>query len=193
MYRLGLSNFSKRIHGIFAKFNSERGSVSLLIIGLFIVLFTTTIVLTDISSIYLAKRSLILTTEAAVQRGMKNLDSSKYYSGEYNLTEMLGTVVGRGQGDPGIPIDCEAGKRDVEEVIFNWKTRGDSYNRANLRDVSLDSFECDGFQIYITSSAVARIPIPIPFTNIETVHIKTHAGAVGERAKTNNFYGLDIG
>ncbi len=157
------------------------------------VLFTTTIVLTDISSIYLAKRSLILTTEAAVQRGMKNLDASQYYSGEYNLTEMLGTAAGRGQKDPGIPIDCGAGKRDVEEVIFNWQTRGDSYNRGNINGVSLDSFECDGFQIYITSSAVANIPIPIPFTNIESVQIRTHAGAVGERAKSNNYSGLDIG
>lgn len=193
MFLLGRRPVRRYFHKILVDFKSERGSVSLLIIGLFIVLLLTTMVLTDISAIYLAKRSLSLTTEAAVQRGMRNLDASQYYSGEYNLTEAVRTAIGRGGSDPGIPIDCNAGMRDASDVISGWKERGVAFTRANLESLSIEKIECDGFTIYIESSAVARIPIPIPFMNIDSVIIHTFAGAVGERAKTNNYYGLDIG
>ncbi len=64
----------------------ERGSISILTIGLFTLLLTTVLALSNISAVYLAKRTLILANEAAVQRGGENLDQSAYYSGEYNLT-----------------------------------------------------------------------------------------------------------
>jgi hypothetical protein len=59
--------------------------------------------------------------------------------------------------------------------------------------VSLRVFDCDGFQIYIETTAVATLPIPVPILNFREVAIHSYAGVVGERAKTNNFYGLDIG
>jgi hypothetical protein len=43
------------------------------------------------------------------------------------------------------------------------------------------------------TAAIAQIPIPIPFINQDEVAIHSFAGAVGERAKTNNYYGFDIG
>ena len=171
----------------------DRGSISVITIGLFVVLLTLALVLTDISSIYLAKRSLSLASESAVQFGMKNLDAQSYYSGEYNLNQLLVNSLGQPETDPGIPIDCEAGLRDVRSALNDWQVSGGASTRKNLENISLTDFQCDGFQIYIETSAIARIPMPIPFIDRDEVLIKTHAGAVGERADTNNYYGFDIG
>lgn len=175
----------------FAK--EEDGSISILTVGLFTIVLTTSLILTDISSIYLAKRSLSLATEAALQRGMKNLDEESYYSGEYNFNQLLVNSFGEAEVDPGIPINCDAGLRDVREVLDGWQFRGAASVRENVEKLTLRNFECDGYQIYIESAAIARIPIPIPFINLDEVEIYSFAGAIGERAETNNYYGFDIG
>lgn len=175
------------------KFREEDGSISILIIGLFIVLLSLSMILTDITSIYLAKRSLTTMTEAFAQRGMRNLNKDAYYQGEFSAIQGLKGIVGAGEKDPGIPIDCAAGERDIQQSIFGSLIFNTPMSRANLRDVSLRVFDCDGFQIYIETTAVAILPIPVPFIDLRNVSIHSYAGAVGERAKTNNFYGLDIG
>jgi hypothetical protein len=173
--------------------SGDRGSISVITIGLFVILLTLALVLTDITSIYLAKRSLSLASEAAVQYGMKNLDAESYYSGEYNFNQLLVNSLGQAEVDPGIPIDCEAGLSDVRRVLDGWQRNSSASKRENLSETLLTDFQCDGFQIYIETSAIAHIPIPIPFIHLERVAINTHAGAVGERAETNNYYGFDIG
>ena len=181
MYRLGHN------------FREEDGSISILIIGLFIVLLSLSMILTDISSVYLAKRSLTSMTEAFAQRGMRNLDRDAYYQGEFNALQGVKSILGAGEKDPGIPIDCAAGKRDIEQSIVSSTNFATHMSRTNLKSVNLDVFECDGFQIYLETSAVATLPIPIPFIDLSEVPIRSHTAAVGERAKTNNLYGLDIG
>jgi hypothetical protein len=171
----------------------NRGSISVITIGLFVILLTLSLILTDISSIYLAKRSLSLASESAVQYGMKNLDEESYYSGEYNLDQLLINGFGGAQADPGIPIDCNAGLKDVQKVLNDWQSLSSASNRENVRSIGLTDFQCDGFKIYIETSASALIPIPIPFIDLDEVRIKTYAGAIGERASTNNYYGFDIG
>ena len=56
----------------------ERGSLSVLIMSLFLTIVATLLILTNISSVYLAKRSLTQITEAAAQRGVRNLDLDAY-------------------------------------------------------------------------------------------------------------------
>ena len=180
-------------HSFHRFIRNDRGSISVITIGLFIILFTIALILTDISSIYLAKRSLSFASEAAVQYGMKNLDTESYYSGEYNLSQLLVNSLGQAEVDPGIPIDCSAGLNDVRQILDDWQRNSAASQRENIENFQLTDFQCDGFQIYVETSAIARIPIPIPFINLDEVLIKTHAGAIGERAETNNFYGFDIG
>ena len=178
----------KRLLGIIG---STDGSIAIITFGLFITLLSTAIVLTNISAIYLAKRSLTQATEAAVQRGMKNLDSESYYSGEYNLTQLLQNSLGDGETDPGIPIDCNKGLQDAREVLENW-SRTDS-SRINLIEITLVDFKCDGFQIFLQSAARAELPFILPFAPLNSVELSSSAGAIGERAETNNYYGIDIG
>lgn len=173
--------------------NDEKGSISILVFGLFLILLTTSMILTDVTSIYLAKRSLTQASEAAVQRGMKNLDLESYYQGEYNINRLAANVIGESEGDPGIPIDCKKGHSDAVEVIEQWNTDGKASRRENLIQMRLSDFKCDGFQIYIESKAIARIPLPIPFINISEIAITSSAGGIAERAETNNYSGFDIG
>jgi hypothetical protein len=122
---------------------------------------------------------------------MKNLNHESYYSGEYNLSRLIGNVIGDSESDPGIPIDCEKGLNDVVDVLSNWPTSNGA--RINLGTIVLTDYQCDGFQIYIESSAHAKLPFSAPFLHSNQVEVTTYAGAIGERADTNNYYGIDIG
>jgi hypothetical protein len=177
----------------FQLFKNENGSISVLTIGLFTVLLASALVLSDISSVYLAKRTLILASEAAVQRGSKNLDQNAYYSGEYNTSKFLEGLIGLGDEDPGIPIDCRAGVRDAQELLANWQGRDSTLTRSGIDGMKLTEFQCDGFQIYLESIATVKLPFPLAFLGINEVTIRGSAGGIGERSETNNYYGVDIG
>jgi len=72
----------------------ERGSISILIMGLFLLSVITLMVLTNISSVYLAKRTLTQATEAAAQRGVRNLDLSKVLREEIHRSEIWIEFIG---------------------------------------------------------------------------------------------------
>ena len=188
MYLLGLNGARVRFWWFLRE---EKGSISILIFGLFIVLLSTSLVLTDISAIYLAKRSLTQAAEASVQRGLKNLDAESYYTGEFNALTLAENVIGAEESDPGIPIDCKSGYSDAREVLSDWKRTNSS--RVNLTRFQLADFQCDGYQIYIEVLAIAQLPIPLPFINLDEILLRSHAGGIGERAENNNYSGFDIG
>lgn len=178
----------------FRKFlRDERGSISILIFSLFTLALITSLMLTDISSTYLAKRSLTQATEAAVQRGSRNLDESAYYSGKYNLVRAFASLNGGGEKDPGIPIDCAKGMADVERSLSDWAEGGRTLTRVNLSAIKIESLDCDGYQLSITTSAIARLPIILPFTGVTHARITSSIGAIDERKSTNNYYGFSIG
>lgn len=174
-------------------FSSQRGSISVLTIGLFGIVLVTSLILTNISAIYLAKRNLSLATEAAVQQGVKNLDIHAYYTGENNLSRAGLTLLGLGEEDPGIPIDCSAGSRDAEMVIESWSDRDSDSHTKNLSSIQISAISCDGFQMEISTAATFTIPTPIPFINLDEIRIQSRASAIPERADSNNYMGLDIG
>ena len=170
-----------------------RGSISIITLGLFSILLVTALILTDITSIYLAKRNLTLAAEAAAQQGVSNLDKTRYYSGEFNSTRMSINVWGAGEKDPGIPIDCEAGREDVQQVLNSWSDLGEGVSQSNLSEISMTDFTCDGYQIRLSVQGLARLPIPIPFIKVDTVSLVSTVSTIGERASSNNYSGLDVG
>jgi hypothetical protein len=172
--------------------NNQRGSISILIIGIFSILLITSLILIDISSIYLDKRVLSHATEAAVQRGVRNLDLSTYYEGEYNALSAATSLLGDGEEDPGIPINCESGEVDVQEVIRSWENRNQLFNRSHLATINIESFECDGYSINIETTAVVQLPVSIPFLNQREITIRSFAGAMPERTNYSSFLGFDL-
>jgi hypothetical protein len=192
MSRPGLNGISTK-GLLWRTLSSQRGSISLLTFGLFGIVLTTALILTNISAIYLAKRTLSLATEAAVQQGVKNLDMQAYYTGENNLSRTALTLLGLGEDDPGIPIDCGVGSRDAEMVINGWSNRDSDAHSTNLSSIRISAVSCDGFQMKISTTALVAIPIPIPFINLEEIRIQSQASAIPERADSNNYMGLHIG
>jgi hypothetical protein len=171
---------------------NEEGSISILVIGLFMLLLSLSLILTDISSIYLSKRALNQTLEVAVQRALTILDQESYYTGEFNLNQLGATILGEGDDDPGVPIDCSEGERLADETLGDVASTKFA-PETNIKDIRITSFQCDGFQIDLEATALVDLPMPIPFTKIYSYRIHTHAGGVAERASTNNYYGFDIG
>ena len=169
----------------------DRGSLSVLILGLFLVILTTLMILTDVSSVYFAKRSLTQATEAAAQRGVRNLDLGSYYRGEYNIKTFIRNL--SGERDPGIPIDCEKGCKDSINVISEFSRDRESLLGSQLGEIRVDQISCDGYQLSIQTSSTARLPFVIPFINIGSVEITSHVGAFDERKITTNYYGINVG
>ena len=65
--------------------NDETGSLSLLIVGLFVAAVTALMVIGDVAVVANAKRTLDQATEAAAMRAVQNLDKSSYYSGKHTI------------------------------------------------------------------------------------------------------------
>lgn len=160
---------------------NNRGSVSILILGLFVLTLITLLILADISSIYLAKRTLTQVTEEAAQRGARNLDSQEYYKSIYTLKNLASNILSERDQDPGIPIDCAKASRDAVATLEDWDVLNNSITWRHIKDVSVTDISCDGFQIALLSSAIATLPFVLPFTGISEVHITSHVGIFDER------------
>ena len=63
-------NISVRGSDLIQKLRSETGSRSVIVIGRFVITLAFLMVMTDVSSLIVAKRSLVQATEAAAQRGV---------------------------------------------------------------------------------------------------------------------------
>jgi hypothetical protein len=179
--------------GIQRFIRDERGSLSVLILSFFMTILITLIILTDISAIYFAKRSLTQATEAAAQRGVRNLDLDMYYRGKYNATKFLLNLTEERERDPGIPIDCSKGESDARSALNDLSRDRSNLFGAKLGEFRVDVFDCDGYQISIKSSATASLPFTIPFIGIDSVDISSQVGTFGERKITTNYYGINIG
>ena len=171
----------------------ERGSISVLIMGLFLLSVITLMVLTDISSVYLAKRTLTQATEAAAQRGVRNLDLQKYYEKSYTAVRFGLNLLGDGEKDPGIPIDCTKGRLDAVDAMNSWIGLDASITRKNLLAIKIEEISCDGFELGIRTSARVVLPFRLPLLNQSEVAITSKVGIFDERKVTTNYYGVNIG
>lgn len=170
----------------------DRGSLSVLIMSLFMASLLTLFILTDISSVYIAKRALTQSTEAAAQRGARNLNYEAYYSSKYNALTFIENLTPSAQQDPGIPIDCSKGRADAESSFEDLREVQRRQSGLKLESMQIERFECDGFQIALETSAEVALPFQFPFINLEKIHINSSIGTFDERKITTNYYGIDI-
>jgi hypothetical protein len=170
----------------------ERGSISLVVITLFLVTVMTSIVVTDIASVAIAKRSLTQATEAAAQRGVRNLDLRAYYSGEFDLTTMAGNLFGIGPDDPGVPIDCSKALGDAQGALVDWSNGDKSLRRSEITALRISSIDCDGFGIQLITEATARLPIAIPIFKMESIQISARVSTTNTRKAGFSPFGIRI-
>jgi hypothetical protein len=143
-------------------------------------------VMTDIGSIAIAQRSLIQASESASQRGTHELDLENYYKGKGTIFTPL--IRGR-YSAPNvrrIPINCSSGYSEVIKELRDWSASSSIQKRIELGEITLESFECDGYAISINTRVIAKLPFAIPLTSLNQIEL--HAGVATENQRSEGFY-----
>lgn len=157
----------------------ESGSLSVVVIGLFVITAASLMVMTDIATIMVAKRSLTQATEAAAQRGVHTLDKSAYYQGKGTMfTVPLAIVTNREH--PDIPIDCENGGTEVILELESWSNDSSNMKLRQLKDIQLTNFECDGRDLLIQTRSEVELPFKVPFSSTTSVFLQASAGVTNQ-------------
>lgn len=169
------------------RLKDEEGSISLLIIGLFVVTVATLLVITNIASIVIAHRSLVQASEAAVQRGVQSLDLNAYYVGKGGA--LSGLI---NNGEVAIPIECDSANLAINDELIHWNTANSRLLRREIRSIWMSEFNCDGSSVGITTSAFAVLPLQIPFINLNNIELHTSVGATNTRSKGFYLFGIRI-
>jgi hypothetical protein len=168
------------------KFSGEEGSISLLIIGLFIVTIFSIMVMSDIGSIAIAQRSLVQASESASQRGTHELDLDNYYKGKGTIFTPLIRNRYSAPNARRIPINCSNGYSEVVKELRDWSASSSAQKRIELGEITLESFECDGYGIAISTRVIAKLPFAIPLTSLNQIEL--HASVATENQRSEGFY-----
>ena len=146
----------------------ERGSISVLTIGLFLVTVAMLFLITDVASIIVTKRSLVHVTEAAAMSATHQLDLGAYYQGTKRAA---------------IPIDCARALSRVRDELGGWISTPSESKREELRLVEIVEFSCEGNRILLTTSAMATLPFRLPGSSLSHVEIRATVAAESNRSQ----------
>jgi hypothetical protein len=129
------------------RLREEKGSISILTIGLFLVSVALLIVITDIASISVSRASLVNASEAAAITASHRVDLGSYYRGNSGVT---------------IPIDCQAAYQKAIEEIGLWSHSDGSMYRPEVQEIWMTDFSCSGNRVQLSTSARALLPFRLP-------------------------------
>jgi hypothetical protein len=102
-------------------------------------------------------------------------------------------LLGDGEKDPGIPIDCTKGRADAIDALNSWMGLDSSITRKNLVAIKIEEISCDGYELGIHTSARVVLPFKLALLNQSEVPISSKVGIFDERKVTTNYYGLNLG
>jgi hypothetical protein len=177
-----------------ARLKNEDGSISVLVFGLFSVVLLSGVVLTDISAVIVAQRSLTQATESAAQSAAHALDLDTYYQGKHSALSFLVS-----DASPVIPIDCKTASNRASETladIANTSSRNYGSNKELLRrelsDVRISEFQCNGTEVLITASAKAWLPISLSLFSFESVDLSASAGTTSVKKRVLSIFGINF-
>jgi hypothetical protein len=192
---LGFNKVRKRIStlgfNLKERFKSDSGSISVIVIGLFVITVASLMVMTDVSSIIVAKRSLVQATEAAAQRGVHTLDKNEYYQGKGNMfTVPLAMATQRAH--PVIPIDCTRGGIEVLMELNSWSNDQSDMKWNQLKGIQLTNFDCDGASLEISTRSEMNLPFQIPFSRTDSVFLTATAGTTNKVQEGFYLFGIRI-
>jgi hypothetical protein len=172
-------------------YKDERGSLSVVIIGLLVLTVASLMVMTDVATVMVAKRSLAQATEAAAMRGVHTLDRDSYYTGKGTvLTTPLALINNREH--PSIPIDCQRAPFDVVLELENWSTDDTSMKRHELQGITLTDFLCDGTSVEISTRAEVKFPFTVPFTSLNSSVLTASAASTNQVQEGFYLFGIRL-
>lgn len=182
-----LQNFADRLKF----FNDETGSITVIVIGLFLITVASLMVMTDVSTVIIGKRSLAQATEAAAQRGVHTLDKSSYYQGKANMfTVPLALATHRAH--PVIPIDCNRGGLEVLLELHSWSNDDSDLKWHQLKGIQLTNYQCDGQSLAIETRSDVNLPFRVPFSSIDSVFLTASAGTTNQVQEGFYLFGIRL-
>jgi len=185
--RLYMPSFLQRNRGC----RDDSGSIAVVVIGLFLITVASLMVMTDVSTLIIAKRSLAQATEAAALRGVHTLDKTAYYQGKANVfTVPLAVVTNREH--PDIPIDCSRGGFDVLLELHSWSNDQSNLKWHQLNGIELINYECDGQSIEIKTRSEVSLPFRVPFSSVDSVFLTASAGTTNKVQEGFYLFGVRL-
>jgi len=169
----------------------EKGSLSVVIIGLFFITVASLMVMTDVATVLVAKRSLAQATEAAAQHGVHSLNTSAYYTGKGTmLTAPLALLTNRDHAP--IPIDCNRAVLDVILELHNWSNDQGSLKRQELQGLVLTDLQCDGTSLEVSTYAEVKFPFVVPFSTMNSANLTSIVGATNQVREGFYLFGVRL-
>ncbi|CAN2219567.1 Putative Flp pilus-assembly TadG-like, N-terminal [Candidatus Nanopelagicaceae bacterium] len=183
---------SFRLTAFFKKISSdETGSIAVVVIGLFVITVASLMVMTDVSALIVAKRSLVQATEAAAQRGVHTLDKASYYQGKANMFTVP-MALATGRPHPSIPIDCNRGGLEVLLELNSWSRDQGDMKWRQLKGIQLTNYQCDGQSLAIDTRSEVNLPFRVPFTSTDSVFLTASAGTANDVQEGFYLFGIRL-
>ena len=133
--------------------DGEEGSISLLVIGLFIVVLTLSMAIVDIAGSIVVKMDLTHIGEAAISTAAHSLDLQRYYlSDRIFVRESTHGPIYR------VPIDCDLARTKFEKEIELETIKGEQLVILSWQCVS------DTLEAQIAVDVPPLVPIPFPLS-----------------------------
>lgn len=171
--------------------SDDRGSLSVVIIGLFFITVAALMVMSDVATVLVAKRSLAQATEAAAQQGVHTLNRSAYYRGKGTMfTAPLAIITKREHTT--IPIDCNRAVFDVMLELHNWSNDDGSMKRHELQGIVLTDLRCDGSSIEISTYSRVKFPFTVPFSRMDSAILTATAGTTNQVQEGFYLFGVRL-
>ncbi len=181
-----------RSSALFKKISrDENGSISVVVIGLFVITVASLMVMTDVSALIVAKRSLVQATEAAAQRGVHTLDKASYYQGKANMFTVP-MALATGRPHPSIPIDCNRGGLEVLLELNSWSRDQGDMKWQQLKGIQLTNYQCDGQSLAIDTRSEVNLPFRVPFTSTDSVFLTASAGTANDVQEGFYLFGIRL-
>ena len=173
------------------KMSDESGSIAVIVIGLFVITVASLMVMTDVSTVIVAKRSLAQATEAAAQRGVHTLNKNSYYQGKANIFTVP-MAIATNRAHPVIPIDCNRGGFEVLLELHSWSNDDSDLKWHQLKGIQLTNYQCDGQSLDIETRSEANLPFRVPFTSIDSVFLTASAGTTNQVQEGFYLFGIRL-
>jgi hypothetical protein len=173
------------------KIGDDTGSIAVIVIGLFVLTLASLMVMTDVSTLIVAKRSLVQATEAAAQRGVHTLDKTTYYQGKANMFTVP-MAIATHRAHPVIPIDCNRGGIEVLLQLDSWSNTATDLKWHQLKEIQLTNYECDGRSLAIKTRSEVNLPFRVPFSSIDSVFLTASAGTTNQVQEGFYLFGIRL-
>ena len=173
--------------------NQEDGSLSILIIALFLISLVSLAVITNVAVVANAKRSLDHATEAAAMRATHNLDEKSYYSGKHTVLTSIAALTSAGTYmENRVPIDCEMGREATFNDFRAWQASVSSMKTLQIEKAKIDIYQCDYDMVTLRTSAIVKLPFSIPFTGKFDATVESSITTLNEKDKGLYLFGVKL-